>query len=149
MISRSRTVFLAVCIVCAYVVWGALISIPPTFYPTEAENKGAAPAQVSDSCILVFILLFLKIIFKSMLHFINQIVFNISFSTKKYGSVFGIANIAAFISAPFFGVYGTTIGAKILYNFGALLQALAGIAFAFLAYVDNTAAFLGMSYLLR
>ena len=147
MISRSRTVFLAVCIVCAYVVWGALISIPPTFYPTEAENKGAAPAQVSDSCILVFILLFLKI--KSMLHFINQIIFNISFSTKKYGSVFGIANIAAFISAPFFGVYGTTIGAKILYNIGALLQALAGIAFAFLPYVDNTTAFLGMSYLLR
>jgi len=111
MISRTRTVFLAISIVCAYVVWGALISLQPPFYPTEAEKKGATPAQ--------------------------------------YGFVFGIANLAAFISAPFFGVYGTKIGAKILYNFGALLQALAGIAFAFLEYVDNTAAFLGLSYLLR
>ena len=46
MISRSRTVVLFISIVCAYVVWGALISIPPTFYPTEAEKKGADPAQV-------------------------------------------------------------------------------------------------------
>ena len=81
--------------------------------------------------------------------FINLIHFNISYSTKKYGFVFGIANIAAFISAPIFGMYGTQIGAKILYNIGALLQALSGIAFAFLAYIDNTAAFLGISYLLR
>ena len=46
MISKSRTVVLFISIVCAYVVWGALISIPPTFYPTEAEKKGADPAQV-------------------------------------------------------------------------------------------------------
>ena len=51
MISKRRTVFLFICVVCAYIVWGALISIPPTFYPTEAEKKGAAPAQVNDSCI--------------------------------------------------------------------------------------------------
>ena len=83
------------------------------------------------------------------MNFINLIYFNISFVTKKYGFVFGIANLAAFISAPFFGVYGTQIGAKLLYNIGALLQALAGIAFAFLIYVENTVAFLGLSYLLR
>ena len=46
MISRTRTVFLAISIVCAYVVWGALISLQPPFYPTEAEKKGATPAQV-------------------------------------------------------------------------------------------------------
>ena len=56
MISRSRTIFLAICVVCAYIVWGALISIPPTFYPTEAEKKGADPAQVNDSYRLGFIL---------------------------------------------------------------------------------------------
>ena len=63
--------------------------------------------------------------------------------------MFGIANLAAFLSAPLFGLYGARIGAKLLYNFGAFLQAICGIAFAFLAYVDNTAAFLGLSYLLR
>ena len=47
MISRTRTVFLAISIVCAYIVWGALISLQPPFYPTEAEKKGATPAQVS------------------------------------------------------------------------------------------------------
>ena len=41
MISRTRTVFLAISIVCAYIVWGALISLQPPFYPTEAEKKGA------------------------------------------------------------------------------------------------------------
>ena len=46
MISRTRTVFLAISVVCAYVVWGALISLQPPFYPTEAEKKGATPAQV-------------------------------------------------------------------------------------------------------
>ena len=51
MISKYRTGFLFLCVVCAYIVWGALISIPPTFYPTEAEKKGAVPAQVNDSCI--------------------------------------------------------------------------------------------------
>ena len=84
-----------------------------------------------------------------MLDYMKPKIFQLFISYKKYGFVFGIANLAAFISAPFFGVYGTKIGAKILYNFGALLQALAGIAFAFLEYVDNTAAFLGLSYLLR
>ena len=63
--------------------------------------------------------------------------------------MFGIANLAAFLSAPVFGVYGTKIGAKLLYNFGAFLQPLCGLAFAFLDYVENTAAFLGLSYLLR
>ena len=68
---------------------------------------------------------------------------------SQYGFVFGIANLAAFLSAPVFGVYGTKIGAKLLYNFGAFLQPLCGLAFAFLDYVENTAAFLGLSYLLR
>ena len=68
---------------------------------------------------------------------------------SEYGFVFGIANLAAFLSAPVFGVYGTKIGAKLLYNFGAFLQPLCGLAFAFLDYVENTAAFLGLSYLLR
>ena len=57
--------------------------------------------------------------------------------------------MAAFLSAPLFGIYGTRIGAKVLYNCGAFVQAICGIAFGFLVYVNGTAAFLGLSYLLR
>ena len=64
--------------------------------------------------------------------------------------MFGIANLAAFLSAPVCGVYGTTIGTKVLYNWGAFLAPLCGgLAFAILDYVENTATFLGLSYLLR
>ena len=48
--SRSRTVVLAISIICAYIVWGALISLQPPFYPTEAEKKGATPSQVKPLC---------------------------------------------------------------------------------------------------
>ena len=68
---------------------------------------------------------------------------------KKYGLVFGIANLAAFLFAPLFGKYGTNIGVGFLYKSGAFLQALCGLAFGFLVYCDNTAIFLALSYILR
>ena len=68
---------------------------------------------------------------------------------SQYGFVFGITNLAAFISSPIFGAYGAKIGEKLLLNYGAFLQAICGIVFAFLKYIPNTAAFLGLSYLLR
>ena len=46
-ISTTKKLFLAVLLVIAYIVWGALISLQPPFYPTEAEKKGATPSQVS------------------------------------------------------------------------------------------------------
>jgi hypothetical protein len=58
-------------------------------------------------------------------------------------------NLAAFISSPIFGAYGEKIGAKLLYNSGSFLEAICGILFAFLEYVPNIAAFIGLSYLLR
>ena len=67
----------------------------------------------------------------------------------QYGFVFGIANLAAFLTAPFFGRYGNIIGPKILYNSGAFLQAICGIAFGFLTYVNGADLFIGLSYLLR
>jgi len=51
--------------------------------------------------------------------------------------------------APFFGCYGSAIGPKLLYNVGAFMQAIVGISFGFLDFVDNKAAFLGLSYTLR
>ena len=68
---------------------------------------------------------------------------------SQYGFVFGIYNLAAFIAALFFGRYGSQIGPKLLYNTGAFGKALAGLSFGFLDYIDDTATFLGMSYVLR
>ena len=67
----------------------------------------------------------------------------------QYGFVFGIANLAAFLVAPFFGKYGTKIGPKLLYNSGAYLQGICGLAFGFLTYIENVDLFIGLSYLLR
>ena len=70
-------------------------------------------------------------------------------SPSQYGFVFGITNLAAFIFAPIFGAYGTQIGPKLLYNCGAFLQAISGICFGLLSFVQKLAPFLGLSYLLR
>jgi MFS family permease len=68
---------------------------------------------------------------------------------SQYGLVFGIANLAAFLSAPIFGRYGAKIGPKFLYNFGAFMQALCCLAFGFLDFIPNVGVFLGLSYCLR
>ena len=47
-LSRARTVLLLLVCGTAYIVWGALISLQPPFYPTEAELKGATPSQVTE-----------------------------------------------------------------------------------------------------
>ena len=47
-LSRARTVLLLLVCGTAYIVWGALISLQPSFYPTEAELKGATPSQVTE-----------------------------------------------------------------------------------------------------
>ena len=46
MLTKAETVFLAISIVFAETIWGVLISLPPPFYPSEAEKKGATPSQV-------------------------------------------------------------------------------------------------------
>ena len=46
MLTTSRTVFLGISVMCAYFVWGALMSLQASFYPMEAEKKGATPSQV-------------------------------------------------------------------------------------------------------
>ena len=57
--------------------------------------------------------------------------------------------MAAFLVAPIFAKYGGTFGPKRLYNLGAVLQSLAGIAFGFLEYIDHLQTFIGLSYFLR
>ena len=151
MLSKTRTVFLAISVGCAYVVWGALISLQPPFYPTEAEKKGATPSEVYSSYqIPLLIFKYLCIVHKSTNIYITTFdIFLILYFINQYGFVFGITNLAAFIFAPIFGAYGARIGAKLLYNSGAFLQGIIGIMFAFLVYIPSTAAFIGLSYLLR
>ena len=67
----------------------------------------------------------------------------------QYGFVFGIFNLAAVISAPIFGKYGTRIGPKLLYSGGAVVLGVCGVLFGFLEYVDDVNLFIGLSYLLR
>ena len=81
---------------------------------------------------------------------INLLKLVIGATPSQYGFVFGITNMAAFLTAPFFGRYGSQIGPKLLYNTGAFVQAFAGISFGCLDYIDdNLSAFLGLSYFLR
>lgn len=70
-------------------------------------------------------------------------------SLRQYGLVFGIPNLAAFITAPLFGIYGQAIDPSAMCLIGAFMQGICGILFAFLGRLDNLAAFLGLSYLLR
>ena len=51
---KTGTIYLAIFLVCAFIVWGASISLQPTFYPTEAENKGATPSQVNDISAIIY-----------------------------------------------------------------------------------------------
>ncbi len=57
--------------------------------------------------------------------------------------------MAAFLFAPVFGRWGAKIGPKLLYNSGAYLQGICGVAFGFLTYIDGANLFIGLSYLLR
>ena len=57
--------------------------------------------------------------------------------------------MAAFISSPLFARYGSKIGPKFLYNSGAFLQAICGLAFGFLTYITDVKLFLGLAYCLR
>jgi hypothetical protein len=57
--------------------------------------------------------------------------------------------LAAFWGALIFGQFGSQIGPKFLVILGAFIQAICVVAFGFLNYIQNTAAFLGLCYLLR
>jgi len=68
---------------------------------------------------------------------------------QQYGFVFGIFNLAAFLSAPIFGKYGPKIGPKLLYSMGAAVLGVCGVLFGFLEYIEDAQLFIGLSYLLR
>jgi MFS family permease len=67
----------------------------------------------------------------------------------QYGSVFGTASLAGFLSSPIFGKYGEKIGPRRVYNVLGFVAGTMGILFGTLTYVKETTWFLALSYLLR
>jgi len=67
---------------------------------------------------------------------------------SQYGSVFGVAHLAAFFTAPILGKYGT-FSPKVVYYTGAFIQGICGIGFGCLDFCKDTTVFLCFSYLLR
>ena len=47
-LSTGKTILLSSVLVVAYVSWGALISLIPPFFPSEAEKRGATSTEVSS-----------------------------------------------------------------------------------------------------
>ena len=70
-------------------------------------------------------------------------------SQGKYGFVFGITNLMAFICSPIFGTYGERIGIRILFHISAFIQGIIGISFGLLDFVKDAKVFLMLSYLFR
>ena len=65
---------------------------------------------------------------------------------SQYGFAFGIVDLAALLSSPFFATFGERIGPKLLYTAGGFIQGLSGLGKACLGYVDSSGLFLTISY---
>ena len=53
-ITTEKKMALMVLFIMANFVWGVITSLPPAFYPIEAERKGATPHQVCDKPFITF-----------------------------------------------------------------------------------------------
>ena len=69
-------------------------------------------------------------------------------TASQYGSVFGAAYLSAFVFAPIFGKYGTK-DPKVVYYSGAFVQGICALGFGCLHYLNDTAIFISLSYILR
>ena len=47
-LSTGKTIVLSLVLAVAYVSWGALISLIPPFFPSEAEKRGASSTEVES-----------------------------------------------------------------------------------------------------
>ncbi|CAL4144633.1 unnamed protein product [Meganyctiphanes norvegica] len=66
-----------------------------------------------------------------------------------YGFIFGVYMLTMFILAPVYGKYTNQIGLKTMFNVGLYVSSLSCIAFAFIIYINNTLAFICVSFALR
>ena len=87
---RMRPAVLCIVVGLCYVEWAALLSLPPLFYPLEAEEKGATPSQVKmyQSCRSIIweqtIMWFLLIdqLINQLIH--NEMRLFVSYTTKLF-----------------------------------------------------------------
>ena len=70
-------------------------------------------------------------------------------TASQYGLVFGVDPLTLFIFGPIFGKYGSSIGFRVCFVSGALLQGISVLLFAFLLYCETAESFIGLSYVLR
>lgn len=70
-------------------------------------------------------------------------------TATQYGLVFGIFELTVFIVSPIYGKYINKIGPKLMFNLGIFTTATTCIMFGFLDRVDDTNAFIGLSFLIR
>ncbi|KAK8750477.1 hypothetical protein OTU49_014848 [Cherax quadricarinatus] len=67
----------------------------------------------------------------------------------QYGFVFGIFELTVFIVSPIYGNYLNKIGPKFMFNAGIFTTATTCILFGFLDRINNTTAFIGLSFAIR
>ncbi|XP_045590438.1 MFS-type transporter SLC18B1 [Procambarus clarkii] len=67
----------------------------------------------------------------------------------QYGFVFGIFELTVFIVSPIYGNYLNRIGPKFMFNAGIFTTASTCIMFGFLDRINNTTAFIGLSFAIR
>lgn len=70
-------------------------------------------------------------------------------SPTQYGFVFGIFELTVFIVCPIYGTYLNKIGPKFMFNAGIFTTATTCIMFGFLDRVNDTTAFIGLSFVIR
>lgn len=67
----------------------------------------------------------------------------------EYGFVFGIFELTVFIVSPIYGNYLNKIGPKFMFNAGIFTTATTCILFGFLDRINDTTAFIGLSFAVR
>lgn len=67
----------------------------------------------------------------------------------QYGFVFGVFELTVFIVSPIYGNYLNKIGPKFMFNAGIFTTATTCIMFGFLDRVNDTTAFIGLSFAIR
>lgn len=70
-------------------------------------------------------------------------------SATQYGFVFGIFELTVFIVSPIYGNYINKIGPKFMFNAGIFTTATTCILFGFLDRINDTTAFIGLSFAIR
>ncbi|XP_076030715.1 MFS-type transporter SLC18B1-like [Oratosquilla oratoria] len=70
-------------------------------------------------------------------------------TATEYGFVFGVFELTVFLVSPIYGRYLSRVGAKFMFNAGIFTTSTTCILFGFLDRIDDTRAFIGLSFAVR